>query len=90
MRIINPNIDVQWISAFKTLVSNDYFINIFCSVLSVVVLYIIQLKYCKVKLKQDFRCNEIIHDLYDGIERTYTLVDASKYVTDEIDKKRMF
>lgn len=86
--IINLNINIQWNDAFKTLVANDYFINIFCSVLSIVVLYIIQLKYCKVKLKQDFRCNEIIHDLYDGIERTYKLVESSKSTTEEINAKK--
>ena len=86
--IIKLNIDIQWNDAFKTLITNDYFINIFCSVLSIVVLYIIQLKYCKVKLKQDFRCNEIIHDLYDGIERTYKLVESSKSTTQEINVKK--
>lgn len=88
LEIISLNIDIQWIPAFKALISNDYFINVFCSVFSIVGLYIIQLKYCKVKLKQDFRCNEIIHDLYDAIERTYKLVDASKYTTAEIDARK--
>lgn len=88
LRIIRFNIDAKWISVFKAVVTNDYFINIFCSVLSIVVLYILQLKYCKSKLKQDFRCNEIIHDLFDGIERAYKLFDASKNTTSEIDAKK--
>lgn len=80
--------DIEWLPAIKSLISNDYFINIFCSILSVVGLYLIQLQYCKSKLKNDFRCNEIIHDLYNGIERTYRLVKSSKHISIEIDEAK--
>ena len=65
------------------LLSNDYFINIFCSIISVIGLYFIQLSYSKHKIKSDFRCNEIMLDLYDGITKTYELIEASKYADRE-------
>jgi len=67
------NLDFLNISkeAIASFFRNDYVVNIICTVLTAVALYIIQIKYSKHKLKNDFRCNEIIHDVYDGIERTH-------------------
>ena len=65
---------------------NDYVINISCTIVTAVALYIIQIHYCKRKLRNDFRCNEIIHDVYDGIETTLKLVNAAKPVNDEVEK----
>ena len=65
---------------------NDYVINISCTIITAVALYIIQIHYCKRKLRNDFRCNEIIHDVYDGIETTLKLVNAAKPVNDEVKK----
>ena len=53
--------------AVASFFKNDYVVNIVCTILTVAALYIIQIKYSKHKLKSDFRCNEIIHDVYDGI-----------------------
>lgn len=37
-------------------------------------------------MKSDFRCNEIIHDVYDGIERTHELIKESKELSNEIEE----
>ena len=44
------------------------FFGVACSIISVVIIYKWQVWYSKRKLKQDFRCNECIEDIYDGIE----------------------
>ena len=62
--------------AVASFFKNDYVVNIVCTILTAAALYIIQIKYSKHKLKSDFRCNEIIHDVYDGIERTHELIRA--------------
>lgn len=72
------------VSFFK----NDYVVNIICTILTAVALYIFQIKYSKHKLKNDFRCNEIIHDVYDSIERTHKLIKESTEVSDEIKELR--
>ena len=60
-------------------------VYIVCTILTAAALYIIQIKYSKHKLKSDFRCNEIIHDVYDGIERTHELIKESKELSNEIE-----
>lgn len=73
---------------FSSFFENEYIVNIVCTILTAIALYIFQIKYSKNKLKKDFRCNEIIHGVYDGIERTLELIKSSKSVTDEVDKLR--
>ena len=68
----------------KKISHNDYFINIACTLLTAVGLYIIQIQYSKYKLKNDLRCNEIIHDVYDGIENTFKLVKNAEPISGEI------
>lgn len=82
------NLDFLNISkeAIASFLRNDYVVNIICTVLTAVALYIIQIKYSKHKLKNDFRCNEIIHDVYDGIERTHELIKDSKELSNEIEE----
>ena len=56
---------------FKTIVSimkNSYVSSILCSISAVLIIYITQVYHSKKMLKKDFRCNEIIEDVYDGIE----------------------
>lgn len=67
---------------------NDYVVNIACTILTAIALYFFQIKYSKHKLKNDFRCNEIIHDVYDGIERTHLLIKNSEPVSEEVEKIR--
>lgn len=74
--------------AVAAFLENDYVVNIVCTVLTAAVLYIFQIKYSKHKLKNDFRCNEIIHDVYDGIERTYKLINESTTVSEEVEELR--
>ena len=47
---------------------NSYVSSILCSILAVLIIYITQVYHSKKMLKKDFRCNEIIEDVYDGIE----------------------
>lgn len=64
---------------------NDYVINILCTIITAVALYVLQIKYSKYKLKRDFRCNEIIHDLYSGIESAYKIRSNAKQIRIELD-----
>ena len=65
--------------------TNDYVVNILCTIITAVTLYVLQIKYSKYKLKRDFRCNEIIHDLYRGIESAYKIRSNAKQIRIEID-----
>lgn len=65
--------------------TNDYVVNILCTILTAVALYVLQIKYSKYKLKRDFRCNEIIHDLYSGIESAYKIRSNAKQIRIELD-----
>lgn len=64
--------------------NNDYVINILCTIITAVALYVLQIKYSKYKLKRDFRCNEIIHDLYSGIESAYKIHSNAKQIEFEL------
>lgn len=52
----------------EEVVTNSYFCNIFCNIIVVVIIYEWHIWYSKRKLKQDYRCNECIESVYDGIE----------------------
>lgn len=52
----------------EKIAANAYFSGVTCSIISVVIIYKWQVWYSKRKLKQDFRCNECIEGIYDGIE----------------------
>ncbi len=52
----------------EKIVENAYFSGVACSIIAVVIIYKWQVWYSKRKLKQDFRCNECIEGIYDGIE----------------------
>lgn len=64
----------------NTLFNNNYIINILCSIISIFILYFIQVNYSKHMIKKDFRCNEVIIDLYDGIEKTTELLELAKSI----------
>lgn len=70
---------------FKCILCNDYFINISCTILTAVALYIIQILYSKHKIKTDIRCSEIADNLYYGIEKTQKLICKSKELNTEIE-----
>ncbi len=53
---------------FCKFITSTYVSGILCSIISVVLIYKWQVWYSKRKIKQDFRCNECIQDIYDGIE----------------------
>lgn len=71
---------------FVSFLKNEYVVNIICTILTAIALYFFQIKYSKHKLKNDFRCNEIIRDVYDGIERTMDLIKDSKRVSEEVEE----
>lgn len=60
--------DLPFSKLVDKMVDNTYFSGMACSIISVVVIYKWQVWYSKRKLKQDFRCNECIQDIYSGIE----------------------
>ncbi len=57
-----------WFKRMGYIFNNDYFCSIICSVIAVVIIYFFQVQYSKIMLKKDVRCNEIIQNIYDGIE----------------------
>lgn len=68
LHTITFSFDKSIITTIKRVLHNDYVVNILCTIITAVVLYALQIKYSKYKLKQDFRCNEIMSDLYEGIK----------------------
>lgn len=52
----------------EKIVTNTYFSGVACSIIAVIIIYKWQVLYSKRKLKQDFRCNECIEGIYDGIK----------------------
>ncbi len=65
--------EIGIINTFESLFSNSYVISFVCSILAVVTIYCFQIQYSKRMLKKDFRCNEIINDVYHGIDDFYAL-----------------
>lgn len=58
-----------WIESILSVINNSYFSGVLCSIIAVIVIYFFQVQYSKRMLKKDVRCNEIIQDVYDGIEK---------------------
>ena len=56
----NSNIIFDFVTS---LFSNTYFSGTLCSILTVIIIYLVQVKYSK-KVKKDFRCNEIMQDIF--------------------------
>lgn len=65
------------INLLRAILTNTYFSGVCCSVIAVIVIYFAQVKYSKRMLKKDFRCNEVIQDIYTAIE---TYMDISDRV----------
>lgn len=76
-----------WFERILSVFNNSYFSSIVCSIISVVVIYFFQVQYSKRKLKKDLRCNEIIQDIYDGIERYYNIANTIPEKTDKNEEK---
>ena len=57
------------IESILSVINNSYFSGVLCSIIAVIVIYFFQVQYSKRMLKKDVRCNEIIQDVYDGIEK---------------------
>lgn len=70
--------EIAWIEVSKDLLENDYFINISCTFATAYLLFLFQVQYSKRKLKNDFRCNEILQDVSDGIRETEELIALVK------------
>lgn len=66
--------EIAWLEMCKVLLKNDYFINISCTFATAYLLFLFQVQYSKRKLKNDFRCNEILQDVSEGINETEDLL----------------
>ena len=60
--------DLSFFPLVEKILENAYFSGVACSIIAVLIIYKWQVWYSKRRLKQDFRCNECIEDIYDGIE----------------------
>lgn len=78
----------------KYVIDDTYFSSIFCSIVSVVIIYFVQIKYSKTKLKKDKRCNETIQELYEEMEEYCEIIDEKPseigIETREIDAKKWY
>lgn len=59
---------VPFFPVINSVLNNSWFCSICCSIIAVYLIYKWQVWYSKRKLKTDFRCNEVIEGVYDGIE----------------------
>lgn len=94
-KIYNINLkEVCFIKMIKYIIDDTYFSSIFCSIVSVVIIYFIQIKYSKAKLKKNKRCNETIQELYEEIEEYCEIIDEKpseiEIETREIDAKNWY
>lgn len=76
-----------WIEKLLSIINNSYFSSIICSIIAVIVIYFFQVWYSKRMLKKDFRCNEIIQDVYDGIELYCNIANTIPKRTSENEEK---
>lgn len=76
-------------NVLESILSNEYVSSIVCSIIEILILYIIQLRYSKIMIKKDTRCNEVMQDLDNGIkeheklEKTIPHVKKRFCVSDE-------
>lgn len=77
-------------SVIERIINNTYFSSIMCSIIAVVLIYIIQVQYSKKMLKKDFRCNEIIQEVFNGIENYCELIDKIPEPTKRKDSEDYF
>lgn len=61
----------------KLFFENAYVVNIITSIAVVILMYFIQLAYCKRKIKKDFRCNEVLEDIQDGLDKANVLIQKA-------------
>lgn len=80
LEIFSLSLEIDLLPDFKSFVSNDYVVNILCTFITAVALYIFQIMYSKRKIRKDFRCNEVIQDIYTGIEEALKLKTKSAVV----------
>ncbi|MCI8369371.1 MAG: hypothetical protein HFJ81_07060 [Clostridia bacterium] len=64
-------------NSVKEFFENGYVINVITSIAVIILMYFIQLTYCKRKIKQDYRCNEVIEDIQDGLDKSNALISAA-------------
>ena len=76
-----------WIESILSVINNSYFSGVLCSIIAVIVIYFFQVQYSKRMLKKDFRCNEIIQDVYDGIEKYYNISNTIPERTSKNEEK---
>lgn len=60
--------EIPMSNIFLKFFNDNYVCGIMCSIIAVILIYKWQVWYSKKRLKQDFRCNECIKDIYDGIK----------------------
>ena len=59
----------------REIFENSYVCSILCSIVAVIIIYIVQVKYSKKMIMRDFRCNEIIEEMYPSIEKCFILAE---------------
>lgn len=64
----NTFITSFWGIDIEAVINNTYVSGILSGILSVIIIYKWQVWYSKRKLKEDFRCNECINDIFMSIE----------------------
>lgn len=62
-------VDTDFFVLVEKITKNVYFSGVSCSIIAVIIIYKWQVWYSKKKLKQNFRCNECIQSIYNGIEK---------------------
>lgn len=67
----------------REIFQNSYVCSILCSIIAVIIIYIVQVKYSKRMIMRDFRCNEIIEEIYPSIEKCCEL---AKKVPKEVER----
>lgn len=79
LNIFNKNFLADVYNILNAILFNEYVLSIMCSVVEIIILYIIQLKYSKKMIKKDTRCMEVMQDLECGIKEQKKLQEIAPH-----------
>ncbi len=86
LEIINIDYTDEIWNKVKDFFANDYVVNIISTIITAVCLYYFQIWYSKRKIRNDFRCNEAILDIFDGIEQSIELKSHFEFAKEKAEK----
>lgn len=86
LNVFEEAVNYNVFNVLSAIFNNSYFSGISCSIIAVVIIYIIQLNYSKGMLKKDICCSEIIVDIYFSIDRCREILNKVSEIEEKFKK----